>query len=200
MTQQINLYQIQKKKFVLDFTFQYFLWVFWGFCGILVLITSVNLYEHLTIKKELTNLDKEQLAKTQKLQVISGKIPEVQTRDQIEAEIKKYEIDRQEKQEVVTMLDSALANQFNGFAGYFESLAKEAVEGIWLTKITFKDNGNYIGLEGKTINTELVPKLIAGLGTEPVFKGKTFQLFKVVTDEKTHEIDFDLETKTYEQP
>jgi len=200
MKQQINLYQIEKKKVSLQFTFQYMLVLLGAFLAVLFVITGVNVFKHVTIKKELTALGKEQMAKSQKLSNIAGQVPEEQTRNQILAEINKYETERKEKEELLSLLIEAQTRKIDGFSGFFESLARGSTDGIWLTHFMFKDGGDYISLEGKALGPESVTKLIAGLSKETVFIGKSFNLFKVSLDEKTRQIDFALETKDYAQP
>ena len=202
LKQQINLYQVKKEKKKLEFTFQYMLILFGGFLSVLLLITAVNLYKHLTIKKELTVLSKEQLAKNQKLQVIANQVPEEQTRNQIIAEINKYQAEKQEKEEVLQLLINAQVKKIDGFSDFFESLARGVSEtsGIWLTHFTFKEGGDYMSLEGKALKPDSVTRFIAGLSKEAPFKGKSFELFKVSLDEKTRQIEFVLETRNYEQP
>ncbi len=200
MKQQINLYQIEKKKRTFQFTFQHMLILFGSFLSVLLVITGVNLFKHLTIKKELSVLGKEQMAKSQKLQVIAGQVPEEQTRNQILAEINRYQTEKQEKEDVLSLLISAQTKKIDGFSGFFESLARGAADGIWLTHFVFKDGGDYMSLEGKALRPDSVTKLISGLSQEEVFKGRSFELFKVSLDEKTRQVDFVLETRNDAQP
>lgn len=202
MKQQINLFQVKKEKKKLEFTFQHMLVLFGGFLTVLLLITSVNMYKHLTIKKELTVLSKEQMAKNQKLQVIANQVPEEQTRNQIIAEINKYQSEKQEKEEVLQLLVNAQTKKIDGFSEFFESLARgsSSATGIWLTHFSFKEGGDYLSLEGKALKPDSVTRLITGLSKEDSFKGKSFELFKVSLDEKTRQIDFVLETRNLVQP
>jgi hypothetical protein len=173
-------------------------------CGaifsVLFAITSVDLYKHLTIRKELNILGREQMEKNQKLQAIAGQIPEEQTRNQILSEIKNEENEKKEKEEMLSLLINAQSNKIGGFSGYFESLAKGFVDGLWLTDINLRENGDSFSLTGKALRPELVPELIAKLGNEEIFKGKSFQVFKMLLDEKTKQIDFILETRPIQTP
>jgi len=193
MKQQINLYQKEKKQWALDLTFQYMVWFFGLFFALLLIVSTYDIIQHLSAKKEFDILSKEQAEKNKKLLTISGQMPEEKTRDQLLAEIKKYETEKQTKQEILSVL-AAQTNKISGFSAYFESFSRQAMPGLWLTRFSFKDNGASLSLEGGTLKPEYVPQLITNLGAEAVFKGKTFQLFKIFLDEKTKQIDFVLET------
>lgn len=199
MKQQINLYQVEKRKWAMDLTFQYLVWALLAFLGILLTITVGVSIKHFSAKNELTQLEKEQAGKSKALQTIASQVPEERTREQLMNEIKKYEMEKQAKQEV---LDSLAANSGhdNEFSGYLDALATKTISGLWFTKLNFKENGNVILLEGSTTKAEYVPNLITGLSKDPAFGGKKFELFKISQDEKTQQINFVLETKSAKQP
>jgi Tfp pilus assembly protein PilN len=194
MNQHINLYQKEKKKWMADFTFQYMVWFFGAFLGLLVIVSAYDVIQYLYAQKALDTLNKEQADKNKKLLAISGQVPEERTREQLLSEIKKYETEKQTKQEIISVL-AAQTNQISGFSEYFDSLSKQVMPGLWLTGFSFKDNGASLSLEGSTLKPEYVPQLITKLSAEPAFKGKTFHLFKISLDEKTKRINFILETK-----
>ncbi len=200
MSQQINLYQVEKQKFKIRFEFKEAVVLFSVFFSIIFITTTIDMVKHLTIKKEYSVLDKEQQAKSQKLQVISGQMPEEQTRNDIVAQIKKYQDDKQSKLEILGQLAVAQSGKNINFSDYFVSLAKRAVTGLWLTSFSIKDSGGNLSIEGITLKPDYVPLLISGLSSEAVFSGKTFQLFKISTDDKTNQIGFELETKAVDEP
>lgn len=199
MKQQINLYQVEKRKWVLDLTFQYMVWGLLAFLGVLLIITTITTIKHFSSKGELTQLEKEQMGKAKALQTIAGQVPEARTREQLVNEIKKYETEKQTKQEILASLAAEVGHD-NGFSAYLEALSNKTISGLWFTKLSFKENGNVISLEGKALKPEYVPNLITGLSKDPAFEGKKFQLFKESLDDKTQRIDFVLETKSVKQP
>lgn len=199
MKQQINLYQVEKRKWVFDLSFQYLVWGILAFLMILLIATAGGTIKHLLTKNELMQLQKEQMGKSKALQTISGQVPEERTREQLVNEIKKYEAEKKAKQEILDSL-AASSGQDKGFAGYLEALSTKTILGLWFKKLSFTDNGNAILLEGSAIKPEYVPNLITRLSNDAAFSGKTFQLFKESRDEKTQQIDFVIETKTEKQP
>lgn len=195
MKQEVNLYQVEKKRFKFSFNFRETTLIFAAFFSVLFVVTTVNLVNHYIVEREYNTLDKEQQAKAQKLQVIAGSVPKEKTRNEIIEEVKNYEEQNRLKTNILGVLADAVATTTKPYSEYLDALARRTVPGLWLTHFSIKDEGNNLSFEGKTLNPEYVPMLIAGLGNESVFSNKTFQLFKIATDEKTGDIEFDLETK-----
>jgi hypothetical protein len=84
-------------------------------------------------------------------------------------------------QEELTMLQNA-ASQVKrggfgdtvGFSPYFRALARQSIEGLWLTDLRMSSGGAAIGIEGNTLQAPLVPQYMSRLASEPVMKGKAF--------------------------
>jgi hypothetical protein len=200
MKQQINLYQVEKQQqWFMTFTFQHMIWLLAAFLGTLLIETLVASIQHILVKRELTQLEKKQTGKSAALQNIIGQVPEERTREQLVNEIKKYETEKQEKQEILNLLSEKI-DHGKFFSGYLDALSKETISGLWFTKVRFTENGDAVVLEGKSMKPEYVPNLIGGLSKDPAFDGKVFQVFKAALDDKTQQIDFVLQTKLVEKP
>lgn len=199
MKQEINLYQVDKKKWIIDLTFEYLIWGLLGFLGILLIVTLSATFNHFSVKGQLTQLEKEQEGKSKALQTIAGQVPAERTREQLMNDIKKYQDQKQAKQEILNSLAETIGAD-KGFTGFLDALATKTRLGLWFTKLSFRENGNFISLQGHSLKPEYVPTLITGLSNDPAFSGKKFILFKEALDDKTQQIDFVLETKSAEKP
>lgn len=60
-----------------------------------------------------------------------------------------------------------------GLAPYLAALARQPVEGLWLTGLSVGPEG--VDLHGGATDPALVPRLIERLGQEPVFIGREFR-------------------------
>jgi hypothetical protein len=69
--------------------------------------------------------------------------------------------------------------EVRGFSGYFRALARQDLEGIWLTNIVIGNGGATIGLQGNALQAELVPQYMQRLGQEAVMKGKSFATLEI---------------------
>jgi len=59
-----------------------------------------------------------------------------------------------------------------GYAEYFRALARQRVEGLWLTGVRIGGAGLDLGVQGRALDPALVPGFLARLRNEPVMQGK----------------------------
>jgi hypothetical protein len=57
-------------------------------------------------------------------------------------------------------------------AEYFRALARQSVEGLWLTGVTVGGAGSEIGVRGRALDPALMPGYLTRLRNEPVLQGK----------------------------
>lgn len=93
-----------------------------------------------------------------------------------------------EAQETLVMLQNASATierggfgDTTGFSPYFRALARQSLDGVWLTDVEIAGGGERIGVQGRTVQASLVPQYIARLAQEPVMKGKAFGKLDITT-------------------
>lgn len=67
----------------------------------------------------------------------------------------------------------------SGFAGYFKALARQGVQGLWLTGVTVGAGGTQIGIKGRTLDPAMVPGYLNRLTQEPLMQGKTFASLEI---------------------
>lgn len=84
-------------------------------------------------------------------------------------------------QQELTMLQNATVTvrqggfgDTTGFSEYFRALARQSIEGLWLTELRISAGGSAIGIQGNALQAPLVPQYMGRLATEPVMKGKAF--------------------------
>jgi hypothetical protein len=91
-------------------------------------------------------------------------------------------------QDELSMLSNAAATitrggfgDTRGFSDYFRAFARQSVDGLWLTGLEIGANGTQLGVQGNTLQPELVPVYMRRLGTEPVMQGKSFSQLQIGT-------------------
>jgi len=85
----------------------------------------------------------------------------------------------QERQAVLSLVQGASRSETLGFSRHLRALARQDVEGIWLTSVRLSANGNDTRLEGRAIRAELVPLFIHKLTAEPPFATQRFTVFRI---------------------
>lgn len=84
------------------------------------------------------------------------------------------------------LADALSAGAFGNAAGmsdYLVALARQRIEGLWLTRIDILQGGQTLDLSGRSLEAERVPQYLQGLSTERVFNGRTFGQLKLQRDD-----------------
>jgi len=79
------------------------------------------------------------------------------------------------KQKVLSILNQDEFGNADGFSGLVGGLARQRLEGLWLTGLRFSSGGKDIFLKGITNKASLLPKYLQRLSAEKSFAGMTFK-------------------------
>lgn len=82
--------------------------------------------------------------------------------------------DRAALLEAQTILQGGELGNTHGYAAYFRAFAHARVNGLWLTEASIVGAGKEIGLQGRTVQPDLVPQYISALSRQSVLQGKSF--------------------------
>jgi MSHA biogenesis protein MshI len=81
--------------------------------------------------------------------------------------------------ELVQQVERLASRSAEGFSPFMLGLARQAVDGVWLTTLEVdRDTGNLV-LEGLTEDGSLVPLYLEQLRSEPAFSGRRFRYFRL---------------------
>jgi ribosomal protein S19 len=81
------------------------------------------------------------------------------------------------------------------FSELLAGLARQHVDGMWLTHIDISSNGQEMHLEGSTRNARRVPEFVGNLSHEPVYAGREFRKVMIQQNEQDASLmDFVLTT------
>lgn len=98
------------------------------------------------------------------------------------------------KQKVLGILSKDEFGNTNGFIEHISGLARQRIDGLWLTKIRIAAGGTDVALRGTTSKPALLPKYLQRLSAEKVFVGTEFQSLLMSRQEKKNKwLDFSLQ-------
>jgi Tfp pilus assembly protein PilN len=66
-----------------------------------------------------------------------------------------------------------------GYSEYLRALARQGVDGLWLTGLSITGAGSEIGIRGRALDPAQVPGYIGRLTTEPALRGKSFASLRI---------------------
>jgi hypothetical protein len=99
------------------------------------------------------------------------------------AEVAQADAELASLQRVQAFLQEGTLGNSAGYAEYFRALARQNVQGVWLTGVSIVGAGTDIGVQGRAMQPTLIPQYIGRLKTERVMQGKTFASLDIARPE-----------------
>lgn len=174
MTQQINLFNpifLRQKKYFCTVT------ILQALALLMVGVLSFYgyaWYQTKALSKEVDEVGKKLDAEQKRLASLTGELGPRKKSQELEQQIKELEKQLREREEILGIQTSSLDSGGRGFSEYLRALARQSVNGLWLTNISIRDGGNRLFIGGKALRPELVPDYLKRLGKERVMQGQTF--------------------------
>lgn len=100
------------------------------------------------------------------------------------------------KQKVLGILSRDEFGNTEGFIEHVSGLARQRIDGLWLTQIRIADGGTDVTLQGLTSKSSLLPKYLQRLSAEKAFTGTEFESLVMARQEKKKQwLNFSLQNK-----
>lgn len=177
MSQQINLYNPlllkQKKIFSSKTMAQAMALIGLG----LIAVYGYAYYQVTILQKETEYAAKRHEAVQARLARITQQFGPRQKSADLEANIKRVEAELQALMGVQAALNQGGLVSAGGFSPYLQALARQAVEGLWLTG--FSATGSEMAISGRTLKPGSVPDYIHRLSGEEVMQGRKFAMLEM---------------------
>lgn len=111
--------------------------------------------------------------------VLGKRVAERKTDPRIEQELASTRMVAKAHGEVLQTLRHQLSAEEPQFADYLRGLARQSMDGLWITGFTWNSGGDGLQLRGRTIDPALLPEYIRRLNREPAFRGQSFSALNV---------------------
>jgi hypothetical protein len=83
------------------------------------------------------------------------------------------------RESAVAALDAGAGGSATGFSEIMRALARQSIDGLWLTGFTIDSGGAELSLAGRALDADLLPAYITRLGGEAVMRGRAFAALKL---------------------
>lgn len=178
MNQQINLYQPifrrEKKVFSSAAMLQ---------LGTLVLLGLMAIYGNAyrqiqPVSSQLSDLQAQRdRMRAQNEELLARR---VKTKSELlEQQVARLAVELEERRAVAAALASGAFGDTSGFGDHLEALARQHVQGTWITALSIGKGGASVDIAGNALFPELVPVYIQRLSREPVFSGTSFNVLEL---------------------
>ena len=197
--QQVNLYHQSLRKQQLRYSFSALMQAV-GVTVLLVTAYSAFIFWQLqNSQTQLAGLQQQQNNALQQLQQIQQQFASRQKDLDLQQRVLQLEQELANKQNVVGILSGNEFGNTKGFIGHFTGLARQRLEGLWLTHLDISNGGLNLEIKGTTLQPELLPRYLQRLSAEQAFSGTEFKTLLMARQQAKPEwLDFSLQNKLAE--
>lgn len=172
MSQQINLYNplfLKKEKHFSARTMVQAL----GLVFIAIVAVSISSWLQTRSAERLASQYRDQVTR-QRAQLIKlgGQVSAPARSRALEAEIAQLEADIKVRQASLEALGTGELGNTAGFSEFFAALGRQALPGVWLTRIQIGASGNDLQIEGRALRPDLMPAYLRALNHEAMMRGR----------------------------
>jgi Tfp pilus assembly protein PilN len=195
MKQQINLYQPMFRRIRPVFAARSMLrGLAFAILGLGSLYAYAAWQVH-ALQGEVDGLAGQRTVAVEQLTRLEQTVPQRERSRLLASEVERLEEEVERRRELIDVLAERVTGEAYGFSSHLAGLARQRVEGLWLTRLAIRDSGESLELGGSALRPELVPTLVQRLADEPVFEGATFRYLTLDrSDDERARIDFRLRT------
>ena len=199
--QQVNLYRDELKTPKLNYSASMVLQLSIIFLIVFSAAVSFRYFQLQQQQALLVVKQQEQKIALAELQKLQAEISIRKKDTTLSKKITDKTIELTNKRKVLGILSRDEFGNTEGFIGHISGLARQRIDGLWLTKIRIASGGTDIALGGTTSKPALLPKYLQRLSAEKVFAGTEFQSLKMSRQEKKNKwLDFSLQNKNEVNP
>lgn len=189
MSQQINLFNpifLKQKKYFSAVAMMQALVALLAGCGLMAFYAQ---YQVNSLSRESASSNTQLLAmQNQFKQTMAAYGPQPKSQS-LELQIQKTELEINSVKRVFDVLQRGDIGNTDGYSAYFRAFARQTMDGVWLTGLNLSGAGNEIGLQGRTVEADLLPTYIDRLKNEEVMRGKSFGTLEMMSPQAPSGVD-----------
>ena len=145
-------------------------------CGALVLgLAAMGVWAELRVvqlQAEANTVSRQLEGAQKRLAAVSAEFTPRQKDPALAGQLAQAEQQHAALQHVAEVIQRGELGNTQGFAEYFRALARQSVDGLWLTGVSIGGAGREIGVQGRALDPAMVPGFLGRLRKEPVLQGK----------------------------
>ncbi len=195
MNQQVNLFQPMLRRERQSFSPRAMLQSLGLALAGMLAISGYQYWQTRQLAHTVGLLEQQRQTAAHTLASAQAKLPAPQPSARLADEITRLTRAIGEREELVKVLSDRLDISQNGLARFLEGLARQRVDGLWLTGVSVADGGRDIVIKGQALQPQLIPVLVQRLADEASFEGVKFRELRMHRpDGNAGRIEFELRT------
>jgi hypothetical protein len=182
--QQVNLFQAPFRRERQTFAAVTMLRAAGALVAAVALFYGISLWQVTSQRSDLQQIEAQTAVLKKRIEELPRRAQPAEKSRQIEEEIARAERELVALANVQQVLqDKVLANT-RGYSEYLAALARQHVEGVWLTGFGIAGAGDHIQLQGRTIDPARVLRYVQRLASEQTLAGAEFEVFQMARPPK----------------
>lgn len=152
------------------------------------------------LEGEVAGLERQREATVASIADLDTSLPRREKSKLLASEVERLARQVGQRQALLELFTERVTGRSYGLSDYLEGLARQRVDGLWLTGLSVTSGGDALEISGTATSPELVPMLVRRLSDESAFDGASFSyltLDRQPGDERPEDgplIDFTLRT------
>lgn len=192
--QQVNLYQDELRKQELNFSAAQLAQLSLVLILVFALVSGFKFWQLQQQQHALAEQQQKQQQAMAELQQLQQALATRQKDLSLAKQLDEKSRELANKQKVLTILSQDEFGNTHGFSSYMTGLARQRLEGLWLTRLRIAEGGTDISMFGTTSSPSLLPKYLQRLSVEKIFAGTEFKNMLISRQQKkSHWLDFSLQ-------
>jgi len=152
------------------------------------------------LQRYVAGLERQRERAQTRLLALEKNLPAREPSRLLATEVERLARNVEQREALVAMLSAPGEASGEGFSAHLEGLARQHVQGLWLTGIRLEAAGQEVIIRGSALDAALVPVLVQRLGEEQAFAGMRFAALTIDrTSDAPEQVDFELRTRNLEQ-
>ncbi len=180
MNQQINLYQPMFRRQEKVFSATTMIQTVLLLIGLLAAVYFYGYYQIQPMEEQLRKTESGLVKLRSQVDNYRQSVEQQGKSRLLEDQVRRLEGGLEERQRVREILDAQQIGTGPGYSDILTAMARQHVEGTWLTAFEISAGGRALSMDGKTLSSGLVPRYLQRLGEEAVMTGIAFNSIELL--------------------
>ena len=172
MSQQINLFDPRFRPQAPHFSSLTLVVAVLGAAAVLLGIGELYAYQNRKLEATVAQTDQRAAQLREQATKLAQQFGEQGRSTALADELARIEEQLRQRHGLLDGIRGGAATSVEGFSPYLTALARQAMQGVWLTGVEIAGASGDLVLKGRVTDSELVPLYIQRLNREPLFQGR----------------------------
>lgn len=179
MRQQVNFYQPQFRERAAPLPADLLLKVCGAVFAAMLIIYGFAANRVDGVASEMRVIAAQEAAAVKRLENLRGTINSVLGEQSWAERLEEASRLLEERESSLLLVSGTRLGNADGFSGHLMALARQSIDGIWLTRISLSAQGDETWFEGVSLKADSVPVYLQGLAAEAAFADQRFRRLNI---------------------